>query len=284
MSQLQLIYLVVLCFRACNCQQADPEGMIGFVSAPDHPYGRGTLDILWGCLFTLFVCFWSIQHPNLAKFSEHCVSDSKFKHKLPEHMISKLIAKWLGAMGRKKLRDSHRCQMYARAFAFRVTTIYLSICGPEFLLSWAYTEWLFAGQVRDEANKRWLDLWHRKEVTPATGVAPVWTRTHGFCAIMRGFAVQHGSGRKAVERPWTQSDFNGDDDDLLESMQAISKEDLEDKSKTNWAVRIISAVQITWFVVQQGFRFHQGLPRAQLEVATIAYFLCTLPAYFFYWR
>ena len=35
---------------------------INFVSGPDT---RGTLDILWSCLFTIIACTWTIQHLNI---------------------------------------------------------------------------------------------------------------------------------------------------------------------------------------------------------------------------
>ena len=37
----------------------------------DQPDGRGTLDILWTCFFTIFVCTWTIQHPNVPSPDEH---------------------------------------------------------------------------------------------------------------------------------------------------------------------------------------------------------------------
>ncbi|KAF2467907.1 uncharacterized protein BDR25DRAFT_374204 [Lindgomyces ingoldianus] len=40
-----------------------PPDWLGWVSKPNRPYGRGTLDILWSCLFTIFICTWTIQHP-----------------------------------------------------------------------------------------------------------------------------------------------------------------------------------------------------------------------------
>lgn len=41
---------------------ATPNNTTNFVSFPDT---RGTLDILWSCLFTIFACTWTIQHLNI---------------------------------------------------------------------------------------------------------------------------------------------------------------------------------------------------------------------------
>jgi hypothetical protein len=39
-----------------------PTEIVNYVSSPNT---RGTLDILWSCLATLFLCTWSVQHPNV---------------------------------------------------------------------------------------------------------------------------------------------------------------------------------------------------------------------------
>jgi hypothetical protein len=36
---------------------------LGLVVNPSLLYGRGTIDILWGCFFTSFICTWTVQHP-----------------------------------------------------------------------------------------------------------------------------------------------------------------------------------------------------------------------------
>jgi hypothetical protein len=43
-----------------NC--STPNTTTNFVSSPNS---RGTLDILWSCLFTIIACTWTIQHLNL---------------------------------------------------------------------------------------------------------------------------------------------------------------------------------------------------------------------------
>ncbi|PTB66526.1 hypothetical protein BBK36DRAFT_1169117 [Trichoderma citrinoviride] len=45
-----------------NCSA--PGTPANFVSSPN---ARGTLDILWGSLFTILACTWTLQHPNIPK-------------------------------------------------------------------------------------------------------------------------------------------------------------------------------------------------------------------------
>lgn len=39
-----------------------PNSTVNFVASPGM---RGSLDILWSCLFTILACTWSIQHLNV---------------------------------------------------------------------------------------------------------------------------------------------------------------------------------------------------------------------------
>ncbi|KAL7921480.1 hypothetical protein ACQKWADRAFT_120719 [Trichoderma austrokoningii] len=45
-----------------TCSAPNPQSSFIFVSAPD---ARGTLNILWSSLFTIFACTWTLQHPNV---------------------------------------------------------------------------------------------------------------------------------------------------------------------------------------------------------------------------
>src|SRR2546430_4598392 len=40
-----------------------PVGKVGWVS--DRSHHRGTIDLLYGCLFTIFLCTWSVLHLDL---------------------------------------------------------------------------------------------------------------------------------------------------------------------------------------------------------------------------
>jgi len=49
---------------------------VGWVAQPD---GRGTIDIIWSCLLTVFVCCWTIVHPSIAE--PGCSARHKFLDK-----------------------------------------------------------------------------------------------------------------------------------------------------------------------------------------------------------
>jgi hypothetical protein len=54
-----IIVGVAQAYTVFNPICSTPEKPANFISSPDS---RGTLDILWSCLFTIFACTWSVQH------------------------------------------------------------------------------------------------------------------------------------------------------------------------------------------------------------------------------
>jgi hypothetical protein len=69
---LALIFIIVGVAQAYTvfnpiCSTPSPENPANFVGSPDS---RGTLDILWSSLFTIFACTWSVQHLNVPEQRE----------------------------------------------------------------------------------------------------------------------------------------------------------------------------------------------------------------------
>lgn len=103
-----------------------PEPRLGWVSSPD---GRGTLDIIWSCLVTVFLCVWSVLCLNLpAKddtYWQHVWR--KFRWALvsvfgPEFLLVFAIGQWCSARRSVKAFrginiDHHRWSMAHAFFA-----------------------------------------------------------------------------------------------------------------------------------------------------------------------
>lgn len=73
----------------------------------DPQYCRTTYDIVWSCLVTIFSCTWVTLHPNVPG-----PNDSSLTIAL------------------------HRCKL-----------VVLALIAPEFLVSWAFRQWLVAGRL-----------------------------------------------------------------------------------------------------------------------------------------
>ncbi|KAH7091101.1 hypothetical protein FB567DRAFT_517958 [Paraphoma chrysanthemicola] len=82
--------LVFLAFATINAATAatdpdienDPSGKQGWYSAPNY---RGTLDIVWPCILTVFLCCWTAVHPNIPS------PKSKWWHRYADRSIGLFV-------------------------------------------------------------------------------------------------------------------------------------------------------------------------------------------------
>jgi len=65
---------------------------------------------------------------------------------------------------------------------------------------------------------------------------------------------------------------------------AIAEEEILDRSKTDGLSKLITCLQILWFVIQLAGRAVQHLPTTSLELFTLGIVVCSLGTYATYWR
>jgi len=142
-----------------------------------------------------------------------------------------------------------------------------AILGPEFIFQTALGQWASA----------------RRSVASFTASGlQGWTMKHGFFADMGGYVLDPPDfppfplNAKQVHYLITK---NYIDYDLV----AITSEAIDDKNKSDGMARIITMVQVLWFVIDTIARAAQGLAISTLELSTIAYVWCSIGTYFF-WR
>ena len=72
--------------------------------------------------------------------------------------------------------------------------------------------------------------------------------------------------------------------ELLPRLPYITKEELNDKNKSDSLVRLVAIVQIAWIVVQIIVRASRHLAISQLEIAVIAFATCAIIIYGLNWK
>ncbi len=102
---------------------------------------------------------------------------------------------------------------------------------------------------------------------------------HGFFADMGGVMI----------KPPDFPEFPVDSQQLaylveqgFMSMPHISHQELADRDKVDSLARILAVFQISWFTIQCIARWIQGIGLSTLELSTLAFILCTLNMYFFW--
>lgn len=228
----------------------------GWVGGPD---GRGTLDILWSCTITTFLCSWSTL--------------------------------FLNVPGDRGSGHFHFLLYKARWMAF-------TILFPEMLTGLAAEQWRSARQsVEDftKLQKEWEtaqdEASHDKtsqdnlsatilENLMRIRAAP-WNMPHAFFADMGGIILSFPdfqsipiSGHQVaflVKKRYIQ-------------YPAIKEKEIWDKNKADSFARALTIIQISWFSVQCFARCAQQLGLTTLELTTLSFIFCTVQTLFFWFH
>ncbi|PQK15799.1 hypothetical protein BB8028_0006g01210 [Beauveria bassiana] len=215
--------------------------LVGYVGEPN---GRGTLSLLFSCVFTLFLCVWSAVHLNLPELDESPSSYSYryFKWSLlglfgPELVIWAAWRQYISAQSLTKIirkdlateSDDIRAQQWTMIHSF-----YTGMGGFVFDLT----------PSNEEKGSPFITTHKRLHVTP------------------RGIQLLAKCGL----------------------LPCITTGDITDKSKTDWSGKAFCCLQVSWMVIQAIARAATGLPVTPLETNTIGHVVCALINYTLWWN
>jgi len=192
--------------------------------------GRGTLDLIWSCLVTIVLCTWKVQRLQVFAWTSYRTT-----------------------VFRKK------------AFWFTITLL----C-PEYVAWIAFEQWERARRYREVQKLGYDD----------------WTMQHGFYIDMGCFQVELKGKSPSLPAGKENSDIIELEDgfrftirleDLISLIKAdvlsapdINIHDLEERNKNDQFARVITFIQVLYFVFQFFGRLGYNLPISTLELSTMA--------------
>jgi hypothetical protein len=112
------------------------------------------------------------------------------------------------------------------------------------------------------------------------GGRPGWTKTHAFFLIMGGFTL-YAKGTPIRVLEWKDLEVLARAERV--DWPKITKEEIEDKSKSDYLSKGIVVLQTTWFIVQFFARVASRLTITELEVATLAFSTLIGVIYYLWW-
>jgi hypothetical protein len=277
-----------------------PTTNVNFVSSPDS---RGTLDILWSSLFTIFACTWTVQHLNVPEQREG--RDRGWKGDL-KWMLKGVYTsvKWmLLTMVAPELVIGKACADLVQAKEdFQELLKFAEDDHVPWTLAHTYYANMGGFVVRSRVGENILsgphvgDATRNKDNTDTTASAE--HRPRASDAIDIAESDHSGSGSFPTKETLGY-DGNPDQDSLfyldarvlcklrrekiIPKLPSITKEELEDKSKSDSFVKAIAVVQISWTTLQIIARAAKKLPISQLELAVLAFAACAVVIYGLYW-
>lgn len=169
----------------------------------------------------------------------------------------------------------------------------------QFVIAWRKAKWMLISLLAPElvtltAIAQWTKAWW--SVAEMKRLGHNWTMSHGFFTVMGGFVVSTS----------TQHTRSGFGRDLYTARDAIhcvhvyelcdwvktgrirlpqiTEQEINDKSRMRTLVLCIAFLQTSWFILQCAARATHGLSISKLEIVTLAYVLCAITSYCFWWN
>lgn len=242
----------------------------GHFNVPSH--FRGTQDILWSCLATIFACTWVAVHPNVS--------------------------------GPKESQCSR--------FRQRLKTMFYALIAPEMMTLWAMRQRYAAARIKREYNEKYRGngeqcISHKRRQysqtfqvmsrrnSPCTRYMEtikewfhspdeeekLWSLGHGFFIQMGGLLfVQDGGPAFVITFDKLQKLIDNNTIDL----PIITKEEIFDRSKGDFLTKLLVVIQTTWFIVQCTCRWAAKLQVTELEVVTLAFAILNIITYSLWWH
>jgi hypothetical protein len=241
--------------------------IVGWASAPNL---RGTIDLLWSCLFTCFVCTWTTLHLNVPKY------DSKAKrrwwYKIRMMCVAILGPEYVAGIAFTELRTALLLRQHMENASFKKWTIKHSF----FVAMGGYM--LSDGQICRPIPADSFIKWHRD--------GNLVVQEHYEVSSVPSSSQPHPSTVRADKADAAAPNFDSSSNQMDDTIRLpwISEIDIEDRGKADYFIKAIACAQIVWLVVQYIGRVHQSLARSTLESITIAYVVCALCTYFAWWE
>ena len=212
--------------------------------------GRGTSDILWSCLATIFLCVWTVIHrpvPCCSRIENRVLMPGEPESSTREWLIKSSIATGL-----------------------------ISVYFPDFLTVMAFSElfeaWRTQKRMQRSTNRSWT-LTHS-----------FFLHMGGFCLESpSGLRLQ-------IEESDIEHAISGDPQasphslDWLSKLQKVSEDQIQGHAKSNRLTKLISCIQTLWLVTQVISRACQHQAITLLEISATAYAGCALIAYVAWWK
>jgi hypothetical protein len=248
-----------------------------------EPQFRGTFSILSSCLITMSLCIWTSLHLNVPEHrKEHLQKYRKLGWMVLGLLAPELVV-WNAWEQRKQVKRLSAV-MRKRGFMPKETT------ARERVSRWFKRAWQ---KVHTPLSPKAQDAQDLIDVVPSrahNNRLNDWTDIHSWLVVMGGVVLEDKSpgNRQYMPRtrqrlPITPEFFEW----LVETgphlIPDISREYIEDKSKSDWLAKGLTCWQAGYFCIQYTFRLSQQLSITLLELTVFAHAICALLLFLVWW-
>ncbi|CAM6084336.1 unnamed protein product [Calypogeia fissa] len=252
-----------------NCTRPAPGSYFNFVSAPNS---RGTLQLLWSCVFTLITCTWTVQHVDIPRPEDE---KKPIGDKVWMTLVTLLVPEFLVGRAFEDLVN-------ARASVTKMQAQFPNIV-------WTLTHAFYAEMggyiLRGEIASTTKNNEEAPPTTKNDEEAPPTTKNDE--------EAPPTTKNDEEAPPPTNLTFSPDDIVLITKRimkcielgvlpsqpRFLSKKGIQRKAKADIFLKCLTAFQVSWFAVQVCARKALNQPISQLEISVLAYCVCTILCY-----
>jgi hypothetical protein len=262
-----------------------------FVPWQESPNQRGTIDIVWSCMATVFVCVWACVHLNVPAVPEVDTTFKLWGRRLKWVWNCTIVPEVVLLLAAGQLAEAQDCQREMQAILKEQEDSHqLENGDAEEVKSPQRPVVRLTGSTIDdsthilkeiETSRPKLRRSETFEQRQKRHKDERWTLRHAFFANMGGWRLQDSTGKFYI--------INGKHINHLVRQRYILLPDvttlqINDQSKSDSLAKFLAVLQITWLAIQVIARVAQGLESTSLEVTTLSFVVCTLGTFAAWYR
>ncbi|GJE84064.1 hypothetical protein PsYK624_001390 [Phanerochaete sordida] len=223
---------------------------VGFVAGPDY---RGTMNIIWVCMSTIFTCVYLSVHVNVPDKWNAEQFSHLLEHKCgPKSLPPRTLRVWVAPLWR----------FTAIPICRRVFWMIFNIFAPQLVALVAVMERCSAKDALTFMRSRGQNDW---------------TMQLAFFADMGGFELDDGTpfrdGLSFLE--WfAKLQDEREAGATLDVVPLVSE--INDRCNADIVLKALTCSQAAWLMVETVVRFAEAKAVSELEITTCAYIVCTL--------
>ena len=240
-----------------------------FVAWEPGPNARGTIDIIWSCLFVVFLSTWTALHNNVPPVKEGRLW--RLWNKSLLMCVGLLAPEYVATIAFTELRTALTVQSHMKDLGYKEWTLtqsfFVAMGGYMLHFNGDYKPISAENFIHGQRNGTIRVLRFTETVLSEPKSHQVDNAPMELTSVPKLFEAHRLSSHgPAVELPW------------------VSKEDIASRGKADVFLKGIACAQIGWLLVQYIARRMQSLATSSLEALTVAYVVCALCSYSAWWR
>ncbi|KAL8727845.1 MAG: hypothetical protein Q9166_005791 [cf. Caloplaca sp. 2 TL-2023] len=242
------------------------ERLVGWTSSP---HTRGTIDIIWSCVFVVFLSTWTTLHNNVPALKKSPLG--RLRNKATLMFVGLIAPEYVATIAFTELRTALMVQSSMKDLGYKEWTL-----AQSFFVAMGGYMLHSDGDYKPISAENFIN-WQR------SGTIRILRPTNMVLSEQKSHSVE-GASTELMPKPKSVEALHLDSHGSVVELPWVSEEDMASRGKADVLLKGIACAQIGWLLVQYVARCAQSLATSSLEALTVAYVVCALFSYAAWWK